>query len=72
MYGRSIREDSAEFDNVDDLEEDEEPLVIDQEQWQGLDNNVQLCNIQNCGKGNIDAFHICMRICQNVVIQKLF
>lgn len=32
---RSIREDTPELDNIDDLEEDEEPLVIDQEQWQG-------------------------------------
>lgn len=37
---RSIREETPEFDNVDDLEEDEEPLVIDQEQWQGLDNDM--------------------------------
>ena len=35
---RSVREDTPELDNIDDLEEDEEPLVIDQEQWQGLCN----------------------------------
>ena len=32
---RSIREEGPEFGSLDDLE-DEEPLVIDQEQWQGL------------------------------------
>ena len=30
---RSGGEDIPELDNVDDLEEDEEPLVTDQEQW---------------------------------------
>lgn len=40
LVGRSIREESPELENVDDLEEDEEPLVIDQEQWQGLYNNI--------------------------------
>ena len=40
---RSIKEDSPELDNIDDLEEDEEPLVIDQEQWQGLYNMYNCC-----------------------------
>ena len=35
-FSRSVREESPELDTIDDLEEDEEPLVIDQEQWQGL------------------------------------
>ena len=36
LMHRSIREEGPELSNVDDLEEDEESLVIDQEQWQGL------------------------------------